>query len=105
MISSNKRMVYDINNLSNIIQAQEEAKESFKGYQDASPSNSDIRERQHSCYVKDLNDEDKPEFWKEIEKQSNSFKKRMTIKDIVSKVIFHTLIMQDNDDASLVKYK
>ena len=55
------------------------------GYQGLDPSSdsSEIRARQQSCYIKDLPEDERPEFWKG---NDNHMQSRMTIKQIVHMV-------------------
>lgn len=55
----------------------------FMGYQDEEAKNQDVNEiraRQQSCYIKDLPEDERPEFWKATENKTSN---RMTIKQIV----------------------
>jgi hypothetical protein len=60
----------------------------FYGYQD-SPSGKEIRMRQQSCLIRDLPEDEVPDFWKaNLERAKDAPKaNRMTIKEIVFKVL------------------
>jgi hypothetical protein len=81
--------------------------EQFMGYQDfgggGAADGGEIRTRQMSCMIKDLPQDEVPEFWKQM---AQSSAQRVTIKQIVEKVTFIMFkSLQDSEDESLRKYK